>query len=1007
MKTRIRLQGALVVALCLACLPVSTWAVGITAQLSLAPAPIARSEMLTIGVLLENISGSALTNTTLYVPLPLGIDQWKAEVRIDGGIWMEYPANGLIALAPIPTLNQMAVDIQVPVESASPAALSVIVQLLDATGILAQATGWVNVLPSVDAGPDLITELGTPIALLDSSASDGGGVLSGYLWTDFGAGGSFDDNLSLRPTYTPPAFSGVIELKLTVTDVDSGESSDSLRIRVNAAPNVEIGGDVSVEEGGSVQLWPTSMSDPDGWIADIEWSDGDVGGTFLPSNGVLDPVYMVPEIAGCEDAVIVLTLVLTDNWGATSSDAMTLHVSNINESPSVYLPEDLEAVSGRQVDLSAIASDEDGWIEEQVWEQVDGTGVDLRVGSQDQHVWFAVPDVDGLSELVFRFTARDNCSAEVWDDVTVTVLPTEGTDDTPVVPPPDNGSGDTPIVTPPEDEPDYPPPSEGSLSVSLDVFDERGLPMSPFDNPKAGDTITIRVSVINTGASMLGNLTATSNGGSPVDLRSDVLEPWSSTMGTIDWLVSADDLAGGLEIAVAGTGTDALGRTVTGSDVFEFLGELSSQDTGLSLVKTVSVSEASVGETIVYEYWIANIGSDDLVGLTLLDDQLGWIDLPTTLLRPGGAVEVKVSYVVRESDLPGPLVNRAVATGFTQQGDKIEAKAEASVELLTVAGGGGSALMLQGRVVISEIAWAGSPYDPADEWIELANIGTAAVDLTGWRLSWHAKRGTVPLLWQSIELSGVIQPLAESAWRTTTLEFVPLANGLWSVHDPRWFVQDIAAGFFLIERANDDVIADVLAGLVYGDAANPYFELPDTGAAIFLIDPAGKVVDSANAQYANGTGWPAGNASTGATMERINLSQGDFDGNWQTSSGVLTHGTDASGRGLTATAGMPNSLALEIHLQDATAAVIPVEAAGLLAIPIPDTSSSDRVRIQMTALAGSAAGGGGAVESPRLSTIRSSGGVTLGVDLQSISSGGYLVWITLKNGQALVLPIQI
>jgi len=551
--------------------------------------------------------------------------------------------------------------------------------------------------------------------------------------------------------------------------------------------------------------------------------------------------------------------------------------------------------------------------------------------------------------------------------------------------------------------------NDGSLAINLDLFDERGFPMSPFDIPSTGETIIVKVSVTNTGSSMLENLTATLINESSLELLPAVLDPWSSTSGTFEWLVRSDDLIDGFEIVATVVGTDGSGRTVTVSGAFQFLGELASGIPTLGLEKTASVSEAALGEAIAYAYLLTNAGSSDLDGLTLYDDQLGWIDLPTTVLPAGEAIEVRVSHTVRESDLPGPLVNRAIATGFTQQGDKAEAEAEASVELLTVAGGGGSTLQEQGRVVISEIAWAGHPSDPAGEWIELANIGTAPVDLTGWRLSWYKKTGAVPPFsqWHSIELSGVIRPLAEASWRSTTLEFVPLEDGLWSVHDPRWSAQNIDGGFFLIERAHDDVVANVRAGLVYGDAVNPYFDLPDAGAVLFLIDPDGKFVDSANAQYADRAGWPAGNPLTGATMERINLSQGDSHGNWQTTPGVLTYGVDASGRGLTATAGMPNSLALETLLQDAAASVSVVLVTDKVSVAIPELMDGDRSTIQIAALAESiVAGGGGSTGSPGLSTIRSGDGLTVEVDLANASRGSYFVWITLKNGNTLLLPVQ-
>lgn len=1009
MKLRVRSQGAFLVVLCIVCLSLPVSGGDFSAHLSISPSPVARGETVTIGVILENASGVDLQGSTLWMPLPAGIDQWAADVRMNGGPWTAYPANGLIELDPILASMQMTVDIQVPTESSSPATLTLTCQLLDATGILATASGWVNVLPSVDAGPDLISDLGSPITLADASASDGDVLMVSNVWTDLGAGGTFDDDQSLHATYTPPALSGIIELRLTVTDADGGQSSDSLRLRVNESPRVDIGGDLTAQEDSQIALGAAIVSDTDGWIDQIQWSDAGSGGAFLPSPDVIDPIYLVPEIEGCEDGRIVLTLTVTDDGGATNSDTLTLHVSNINDPPVVAVPEDVETTAGQQVDLSATASDTDGWIEEQGWAQVDGLGVELRGGDQDQHIGFDVPDVDVRSELVFRFVARDNCGAEVWSDVIVIVLPEDGDDSTPpVVTPPDDGSDDTPGVSPPDDGTDTVSSRDGSISVSVDVFDERGFPMSPLDSPRVGDVITVRISVTNTGPSALSDLGVSLSNGSTVSLHSDSLDSWSSTSGTADWVVR--DWTDGLVIEATGIGTDALGNMVRASGSFEFLGEPSMETPALTLELTSSLSEAGVGESIVYEYRLTNMGSSDLVGLALLDSQLGWLDLPTSLLLSGESVEVQAVYTVCQSDLPGPLVRDAQATAFTQQGDKIETQAQASIELLTTVGGagGGSPFQQQGSVVISEIAWAGSAYDPTAEWIELANIGTSPVDLAGWRLSWYEKNGIVPRAWRSIELSGVIQPLLAEAGEVTSMTFSPMGDGLWSVLDLRWAQAGVPTpGFFVMERSHDDVVANVSVGIVYGDQGDPYFELPDAGAAMFLVGPDGRVADSANAQYADQAGWPAGSALTGATMERINLSQGDFDGNWQTSSGVLTYGADLLGRGLTATAGRPNSLALDILLRDAVSSLDVSSLDGSVSVSIPTVADNNRPSIQIGALAGSlGAGGGGAVLLPSISTARSSAGLTLSVDLSSASSGCYFVWITGRNGATFVLPVK-
>jgi len=81
-------------------------------------------------------------------------------------------------------------------------------------------------------------------------------------------------------------------------------------------------------------------------------------------------------------------------------------------------------------------------------------------------------------------------------------------------------------------------------------------------------------------------------------------------------------------------------------------------------------------------------------------------------------------------------------------------------------------------VTINEVAWSGTSSDATDEWIELVNNTSDAVDLSSWHLT-KAYGG------MDIALSGMIQP----------------------------------GGFYLIERHDDTAVNDIPADLVapFGD----------------------------------------------------------------------------------------------------------------------------------------------------------------------------------------------
>jgi hypothetical protein len=130
-------------------------------------------------------------------------------------------------------------------------------------------------------------------------------------------------------------------------------------------------------------------------------------------------------------------------------------------------------------------------------------------------------------------------------------------------------------------------------------------------------------------------------------------------------------------------------------------------------------------------------------------------------------------------------------------------------------------------VVLSEIAWMGTLASANDEWIELFNNTSSDIDLTGWTLA--AADGT-----PSISLIGVIP----------------------------------AGGYFLLERTDDGTVPGVAADQIYTGA------LENTGEVLELRDGAAALQDGVDA-------WYAGNATTRATMDRVDrLAPGTQASSW-------------------------------------------------------------------------------------------------------------------------------
>jgi hypothetical protein len=161
----------------------------------------------------------------------------------------------------------------------------------------------------------------------------------------------------------------------------------------------------------------------------------------------------------------------------------------------------------------------------------------------------------------------------------------------------------------------------------------------------------------------------------------------------------------------------------------------------------------------------------------------------------------------------------------------------------------------QPMVLIEEIAWAGSSLSTADEWIELANMGTATATIAGWSI-----RGIAPL--------PVFLP--EGA------EIVP-------------------GGTYRIANYPETDAKSSLAVTV--QLTTTTISLSNSVLDATLIDASGAIVDRAG----NGSAPFAGTASPRATMIRATSSTGDVAPAWITATssvGFKTTGVDFGAPGV-------------------------------------------------------------------------------------------------------------
>lgn len=163
------------------------------------------------------------------------------------------------------------------------------------------------------------------------------------------------------------------------------------------------------------------------------------------------------------------------------------------------------------------------------------------------------------------------------------------------------------------------------------------------------------------------------------------------------------------------------------------------------------------------------------------------------------------------------------------------------------------------RIVINEIAWAGTKANANDEWLELYNLEDYQVDLSGWQLT-----------------------------DSQDINFVFSSSSLIVAH-----------GFYLLERINDETIKSILADAIYTGSLN------NSGENLLLKDQKGRLMDEVRA----GNGWFAGSlGSDKQSMERKDpLVSGNLASNWQSTPANPRNGWDAKANPINGTPKRPNS----------------------------------------------------------------------------------------------------
>gem|GEM_PF-6703600 len=291
----------------------------------------------------------------------------------------------------------------------------------------------VNHVPLADAGPDQSVAERSEVTLNGANSADTDGDSLTYSWTQIGGPAVTLANAnSATATFAAPTVGvtgATLTFQLTVDDGYGGVASDTVIIDVsyaNRSPSVEAGPAQTANEGDVVAL-AGSASDPDNNQLTYSWSQISGPAITLSDIGIAAPTFVAPAVTR-DEADVVLALSVSDGYGGSATDSVTIHVANINHAPTAEAPANFTTPEGSEVALAGVGNDPDAEEQSELsygWEQIAGPTVTLN--SSGANVSFAAPlvtaggDPNAKETLSFRLTVTDPNGATATDDVDVTV----------------------------------------------------------------------------------------------------------------------------------------------------------------------------------------------------------------------------------------------------------------------------------------------------------------------------------------------------------------------------------------------------------------------------------------------------------------------------------------------------------------------------------------------------------------------------------------------------------
>ena len=175
-------------------------------------------------------------------------------------------------------------------------------------------------------------------------------------------------------TCTFPTGPDTVTVGARVDDQDGGvaQETETVTVEANEPPTADAGDDQEVDEGELVAFSGINSSDDDGDIVSYEWDFGD---EETGEGSTVTHVF-------ADDDVYTVTLIVTDDEGATGDATVEVEVANLP--PTLDPGNDLTVDEGETVTIAPIATDVEGDIQDLLFSFDCDGDEDFEVGPQPE-----------------------------------------------------------------------------------------------------------------------------------------------------------------------------------------------------------------------------------------------------------------------------------------------------------------------------------------------------------------------------------------------------------------------------------------------------------------------------------------------------------------------------------------------------------------------------------------------------------------------------------------------